>query len=85
MNNKTKLVISVAIDIIGFASYIIPIFGDISDILWGPIEAAWIWYAYRSPALAIFGGIEELLPFTDFIPMCTIAHFVTKKDISKNK
>ena len=68
-----KLLISLTIDIIGTSSELIPIVGEISDIAYAPFAA----YVLRS----LYGGsniifalefVEEILPFTDILPLATI-------------
>lgn len=76
MELSTKLIISVLMDIIGMGTYAVPWLAELGDIIFAPIQAAWIWYAYGSVKGAVLGGVEELLPFTDIIPSCTIMHFV---------
>ncbi|MBW3014895.1 hypothetical protein KY330_00575 [Candidatus Woesearchaeota archaeon] len=73
---RNKLLTSLALDILGFASFVFPIIGGFSDIVYAPIQAWWIKHAYDNTGLAILGFFEEVLPFTDIIPSCTIAHFV---------
>ena len=68
-----KLLISILIDIIGLLSYLIP-FGEFIDIIFAPLQAWWIYWAYGTKRGACYGLIEEILPFSDFIPMCTIVH-----------
>lgn len=80
-----KLIISIILDILGLASYFIPFLGEISDIVWFAVESAWIYFAYKSTKFAVLGGLEEALPFTDILPMCTIAHYYTSKKEIKGK
>jgi hypothetical protein len=61
------------------ASYVIPIFGETIDIAIAPISAAWIYFAYDNKVMSAVGFIEEILPFTDIIPSCTIAHILSQK------
>lgn len=79
MKNITKLTISIIMDIIGVSSNFFLIFGEVTDIIFAPIQAIWIYLAYDTKRRAIFGGLEELIPFTDVIPSCTIVHFWRKK------
>jgi hypothetical protein len=62
-------------DLVGYATYSIPLFGEIGDILWAPVSAV-IFYKTFGGWKGAFGGIfnfvEELLPGTDFIPSFTI-------------
>ena len=63
-------------DLVGMGSYLMFFLGEVSDIGFAPIQAAWIYFAYGSTKGALIGGIEELVPFTDIIPTCTIMHFL---------
>jgi hypothetical protein len=75
-NNKTgSLLFCILMDLVGYATYSIPLFGEIGDILWAPVSAV-IFYKTFGGWKGAFGGIfnfvEELLPGTDFIPSFTI-------------
>lgn len=68
-----KLLVCIALDFIGSANEMIPIYGEMVDIFYAPIAA----YLLRNT----FGGsnvafaiefVEEILPFTDFLPFATI-------------
>lgn len=62
-------------DVLGYATYGIPILGEFLDILWAPISAI-IFFRMFGGTKGFFGGIfnfvEELLPGLDFIPTFTI-------------
>lgn len=66
-------------DILGYATYAIPFFGEIADIFWAPLSAL-IFFATFGGWKGALGGvgnfIEELLPGTDFIPTFTIMWFM---------
>jgi hypothetical protein len=85
MNNHTKLMISIGIDLLGYASYLMPFWGELLDVAFIGLEGWWIYHAYGSKKWTIIGITEELLPFTDFIPSCTLAHYfnVTRKNKMK--
>jgi hypothetical protein len=75
-------------DLIGYASYAIPFFGEIADIVWAPLSSI-IFFASFGGWKGALGGvgnlIEELLPGTDFIPSFTIMWFLQqnqKKNIN---
>jgi hypothetical protein len=74
-----KLIESIAIDLIGSVSYFFPGIGETFDLIWSPISALLIYKLYKKPYWALFGGIEELLPFTDFIPTATILWFIENR------
>ncbi len=66
-------------DLLGCASYAVPVLGEVSDIIWAPISAFIFYRTFKGP-LGTFGGIfnfiEELFPGLDFIPSFTIAWVV---------
>ena len=68
-----KLLLCLAIDVIGSSSEIVPLVGELTDAVYAPIAAT----ALRS----LFGGsnvifalefAEEILPFTDILPLATL-------------
>ena len=81
-NGKPSLLFCVLMDMIGYATYAIPLFGELADIIWAPFSAA-IFYASFGGWKGALGGfgnlIEELLPGTDIIPSFTIMWLFTQK------
>ena len=74
---ELQAVISVFFDVIGMATYLLPGVGELFDIIWAPIQYFWI-RGILGPGkteefLSIIGLAEELLPFTDAWPSCTVA------------
>ena len=69
-----KLIVSLIVDAIGSASYLIPLAGEGFDLTWAPISMILIGALYDDvmPNLKYVALIEELLPFTDFIPSATL-------------
>lgn len=76
MNTKyTKLAVGILFDIIGCMSYIFPVIGEFTDIVWAPISAWLMTKMYRGKkgkVAAIFSFIEEAIPGMDFIPSFTL-------------
>lgn len=76
-----NIAICIAMDLIGMASYVFPLFAEISDIVWAPISAI-IFNKLFGGRLGMIGGVlnflEEIIPFTDIIPSFTIAWFIRK-------
>lgn len=68
-------------DIMGSASYIVPVLGDWYDLAWAPISA-FIFYKSFGGKTGQFGAIlnfvEELLPFTDIIPTFTLGYIYNR-------
>ncbi|MBN2095039.1 MAG: hypothetical protein JW727_03245 [Candidatus Aenigmarchaeota archaeon] len=73
------------IDALGMASYLFPGIGETSDLAFAPLQAYWIKRTYGSSSLAALGFGEEILPGTDIIPTCTIAHIMHYRDSKKRK
>ncbi len=71
-----SLAICLIMDVIGYSSFGIPVLGEFMDLAWAPISA-FMFYKMFGGKMGVFGGgisfLEELLPFTDFIPTFTIA------------
>jgi hypothetical protein len=80
--SSPSLAFCVLMDLIGYASYSIPVLGEFADIVWAPISG-YIFYKTFGGAKGMFGGIfnfiEEILPGLDFIPSFTIMWFLQSK------
>ncbi len=66
-------------DIIGYATYAIPVLGEVGDTLWAPVSAIIFYISFggwKGGFGAIFNFVEEILPGTDFIPSFTIMWLV---------
>ncbi|KAL4151559.1 hypothetical protein PRNP1_008501 [Phytophthora ramorum] len=74
-NPSRKLVASLAIDFLGNATFVVPGLGEVADVLWAPVSAKMVdtLYSQSSPHAKYVAFVEELLPFTDFIPTATLA------------
>ena len=70
------LLLSVLIDAAGCASYVLPFFGELSDLIEAPLAAIAMQKLYGSTVMTTALLVEELLPFTDVIPTATIAWFL---------
>ena len=68
-----KLGVSILIDLAGIASFLFPGLGELTDLLEAPAAAVIMQKLYGSSVFTSVILIEELLPFTDFIPTATIA------------
>ena len=69
-----RLLVSLLVDALGSASYLLPGVGEIVDVAWAPIQTVFIMALYdeTSPNLKYLSFIEELLPFTDIVPSASI-------------
>ncbi|NIG52450.1 hypothetical protein [Chitinophaga sp. Cy-1792] len=83
-----NLWICIVMDLLGCASYAIPVLGEVSDIVWAPISAI-IFYRLFGGPLGSFGSVfnlmEELFPGTDFIPSFTIAWAIRRITAPQSK
>ena len=66
-------------DLLGYATFAVPFFGEFFDLIWAPISALIYWRTFGG-FKGFFGGglnfIEELLPGTDIIPTFTLTWFM---------
>lgn len=72
---KSKLILGIFFDLIGMLSYIVPVFAEITDIVWAPISGFILMLMYKGTVgkvAGIIGFIEEAFPFIDFIPTFTL-------------
>lgn len=81
--------LSILFDLIGYASYGIPVIAELTDIVWAPIAGFILARMYKG-TVGTIGGItvfvEELLPGIDFIPTFTLTWIYTyliKKEENK--
>lgn len=74
-----SLAVCIVMDLLGYATFAIPVLGEFLDILWAPVSAM-IFMRMFGGAKGVFGGIfnfiEELLPGLDFIPTFTLMWLV---------
>ncbi|MCC6290180.1 MAG: hypothetical protein IT249_20055 [Chitinophagaceae bacterium] len=79
MKKNPSLLVCILLDLLGYASYALPILGEFGDIIWAPISAL-IFYKLFGGWKGAIGGVlnfvEELFPGLDFIPSFTIMWFL---------
>ena len=80
-----KLLLGLLFDAIGMLSFTIPMIGEFSDVVWAPIGGYLMTKMYKGNTGKVAGIIEfleELIPFTDFIPTFTLtwiyAYYIKK-------
>ncbi|WP_241558464.1 hypothetical protein [Paracnuella aquatica] len=65
----------IVMDLLGYASFALPVVGEVFDIVWAPVSAM-IFMRMFGGTKGFFGGIfnfvEEILPGLDFIPTFTL-------------
>ena len=83
-----NIVLCILLDLIGSASFSIPLIGEFSDVVWAPISA-FLFYKMFGGRFGIVGSVlnflEEILPFTDIIPSFTIAWVIRYMSTSEEK
>lgn len=81
VNNKTRdLVLGILFDAIGMLSFTVPFIGEFSDVIWAPLTGFLMTWMYKGTIGKVGGTIaflEEILPFTDFIPTFTLTWIYT--------
>ena len=80
MNRRQpSLLFCILMDLIGYASYSIPVLGELADVIWAPLSAIIFFFTFggwKGALGGMFDFVEELLPGTDFIPSFTIMWFI---------
>lgn len=88
-DKNRDIILSIILDLIGIATFLIPFLGEFVDILWAPISGYLLTRIYKGVTgkmAGIFAFLEELIPFTDFIPTYTlmwIYTYIIKKEDQK--
>ena len=75
-NKKTRnLILGFFFDAIGLVSFAIPLVGEFSDAIWAPLAGFLMTWMYKG-TIGRIGGVvtflEEILPFSDFVPTFTL-------------
>ncbi|WP_124981460.1 hypothetical protein [Nonlabens xiamenensis] len=77
-SKRSKLFAGLVFDAIGMASYLVPGWGELTDVAWAPIAGYLMTKLYPSKtgvAAGVFTAIEEMIPGLDIIPSFTIMWF----------
>lgn len=81
-----KLTYAIIFDLIGVATYLLPVVGEYADVIWAPLSA-YLFYTMYGGKLGVFGAsvsfLEEAFPFTDFVPTFTIGWIIHRLTIKK--
>ncbi|RKS98627.1 hypothetical protein [Flavobacterium sp. 123] len=86
-NRNKKLILGIAFDCIGMLSFTIPGIGEFSDVIWAPLAGFLMTWMYKGTLGKVAGGftfLEEILPFSDFIPSFTITWIYNYLIMKKN-
>lgn len=80
-----KLILGIIFDGIGMLSFSIPFLGEFSDVVWAPMAGFLMTRMYKGrigKIAGIISFVEEMFPFTDFIPSFTLTwiyYYLIKK------
>lgn len=72
---QTSILFCLLMDALGYATYALPVLGELGDLVWAPVSAFIFYKTFggRKGAVgSIFNFVEELLPGFDFIPSFTL-------------
>lgn len=72
----TKLIVCIVVDLVGTSSELIPVLGEVTDVVWAPVAALILRSIYGSNVILALEFAEEILPFTDILPLATICWFI---------
>ena len=88
IKKEPTLLFCIFMDIIGYATYAVPVIGEVADALWAPISAIIFFMSFggwKGAFGGLFNFVEEMLPGTDFIPTFTITwlwkYFSSKQQV----
>ncbi|WP_417236349.1 hypothetical protein [Bizionia paragorgiae] len=79
-NKFNKLALGLLFDAVGYVSFIVPGFGELTDIIWAPLSAWLMTKMYsgkKGKVGAFISFVEELLPGFDVIPSFTLMWIYT--------
>lgn len=74
-NKKRNLILGILFDVIGMVSFTVPLVGEFSDVVWAPIAGYLMTTMYKGTigrVGGVFTFVEEIFPFSDFIPTFTL-------------
>ncbi len=72
-----KLILCIFIDIVGSANEAIPLVGELADVVYAPIAAVLLRQLFAGSSIVfLLEFAEEILPFTDVLPLATICWVV---------
>ncbi|MFV8327904.1 hypothetical protein [Flavobacterium sp. ZS1P14] len=74
-NKNRNLFLGILFDAIGMLSFTVPLVGEFSDVVWAPIAGYLMTTMYKGTVGKVGGVVaflEEILPFSDFIPTFTL-------------
>ena len=79
-----KLLVSILIDLVGVASYAVPLAGEGADLAWAPVSALLVNYLYGNSILTGLAFAEEVLPGLDVVPTATIGWLLENTELGRS-
>lgn len=79
-HKQRNLFLGILFDFIGMLTYLVPFLGEFADTIWAPLSGVLLAIMYKGTIGKVGGVIEfleELCPFTDFIPTFTLTWIYT--------
>lgn len=79
-NKMQKLALSILFDLLGMATFVVPVLGETFDVIWAPIAGLLLHRMYKGTVGKVGGIIvfvEELMPGLDIIPTFTLTWIYT--------
>ncbi|HEX8561418.1 MAG TPA: hypothetical protein VF676_00435 [Flavobacterium sp.] len=86
-NRNRNLILGIVFDLIGMMSFTIPFIGEFSDVVWAPLSGYLMARLYKGTSGKVGGVVsflEEIIPFSDFIPSFTLMWIYTYVLNNKN-
>lgn len=83
-----KLFLSILFDLLGMATFAVPVLGETFDVIWAPVAGLLLNRMYKGTVGKIGGTIvfiEELMPGLDIIPTFTLTWIYTYYFSKKEK
>ena len=82
MNRKQpSLIFCILMDLAGYATYAVPLLGELGDLMWAPVSAM-IFYktfgSWKGALGGVFNFIEEFMPGTDLFQVSPLCGSFTK-------
>ena len=71
----------ILLDAVGYVSLFFPGIGETTDLIWAPLSGLLFYIAFGGKTGVIGAAIafaEEILPWTDVIPVFTLGYFLRK-------
>jgi len=74
-HKNRNLFLGLLFDGIGMLSFTVPFLGEFSDVVWAPLAGFLMTWMYKGTVGKVGGTVaflEEIFPFSDFIPTFTL-------------